>query len=130
MKNKFVFQGIATNEVYFEAVKCKDIPQILKDKIELHKNKEGFTLYYNEQDDHLYIAIMAGCKSMADYKIEVTNVDDVEGRLHVFTTEMIPKYEANLSKIIAYPYTVIKLQVTTFEVHVKKASNENYSYFE
>ena len=76
--------GFAYNKIQFEKVGGDGVPSELTGEIDSNKEKQGFAYYYDINTGYMYIAVLMGGKNTAGYSIDVTGVEDSEGRTGVF----------------------------------------------
>lgn len=125
--------GILYNKIQFENVSAADIPDSLSGRIASNKERQGFLHYYDEDTGYMYIAVLMGKKNTGGYSVEVTDVEDVEGRTNVWIKESKPMPGYAVIQAITYPYTVIRAKGITPNITIKNSSgtvydNLNYAF--
>ena len=91
-------QGILNNKIKFEVVNTKDAPQVLMEMVNKRKEGKGFIYSIDDSSGYIYIAVMSGERSTGGYSIEVTGIEDNEGRTNVFVNELTSeRYGCNTS---------------------------------
>ena len=90
------------------------IPEHLKEIIE-EKKEEDFQLTYSDGKD-LYIAIGYGRQESSGYQVVVSELYLTEEAIHVDTTLLGPKPDAEGKNTPSYPYIVIKMELLDLPV--------------
>lgn len=119
-------QGIVNNKINFEVVSEKDTPETLIEMINKNKEKRGFLYIVDDSTGYIYIAVMSGTKPTGGYSVEVTGVEDNEGRTNVFVKELSPSKEAMVTQDITYPYTIVRAKGITPNISVKNLQEESF----
>jgi len=120
-------QGIVCNKINFEVLSQKDTPKMLMDRINKNKDKKGFIYLVDDSTGYIYIAIMSGTKPTGGYSIEVTGIEDNEGRTNVFVKESIPSKDMIVTQALTYPYTIVKAKGITPNITVISLQNEKFN---
>lgn len=116
-------QGFVYNKIKFETLTEEQIPTELRKYISTLKSNRGFKSI--EKDGYVYIAIFAGKKNTGGYGINVTSVEDVEGRTNVFIKETTSSPNAIVIQTITYPYVVIRAKGITNKITLKYENPSN-----
>lgn len=119
--------GFAYNRIQFEKLSESAIPDALASIISSNKAKRGFAYYYDINTGYMYIAVLMGEKSTGGYAVEVTAVEDCEGRTNVLINEIVPAPGSVVTQAITYPYTVIRAKGITPNITVKSSSGTVYN---
>lgn len=125
--NNSLIQGIVLNKINFEVVSEKNAPRILMEMVNKNKDKRGYVFTVDYSTGYIYIAVMSGTKPTVGYSIDVTGVEDNEGKTNVFVKELIAPKENMLAQVITYPYTIIKAKGITPNITVKNLQEENFN---
>ncbi len=120
-------QSITLNKINFEVVSHKDTPEILMDRINKNKHEKGFLYMVDDSTGYVYIAVMSGAKPTGGYSIEVTGIEDNEGRTNVFVKEVSPSKDMIVTQAITYPYTVVRAKGITSNITVKNLKEQNFN---
>lgn len=115
-------QGITVNEIGFEIVKPENLTSEKQDILEKIKRNKGFI--YWEEDSDFYIAIFAGQKPTAGYKLEVKSIEDNEGKTNILIDVTAPQDFA--AEVITYPYIVIKTAGIADNFNIEDMQGEAY----
>ena len=119
-------QGIVNNKINFEVVSEKDTPETLMEMINKNKDQRGFVYIVDDSTGYIYIAVMSGTKPTGGYSVEVTGVEDNEGRTNVFVKELSPSKDAMVTQDITYPYTIVRAKGITPNISVKNLQEESF----
>jgi hypothetical protein len=120
-------QGIVNNKINFEIVKNEDAPQVLMEMVNKNKGEKGFIYTIDDSNGYIYIAVMNGVKPTGGYSIEVTGIEDNEGRTNVFVKELVPSKDTMVTQVITYPYTIVRARGITPNITVKNLQEESFS---
>lgn len=126
LSNTVPIQGIVNNKIKFEVVSDKDAPKILMEMVNKNKEKKGFVYLIDDSTGYIYIAVMSGTKSTGGYSIEVTGIEDNEGKTNVFVKELEPSKDMMVPQIITYPYTIVKAKGITSNITAINLENEKF----
>jgi hypothetical protein len=111
-------QNIVNNKINFEVVADKDAPKDLLAMISKSKENKGFIFTIDDATGYIYIAVLSGTKRTGGHSIEVTGIDDNEGKTNVFVKEIAPSKDLFLTQVITYPYTIVKAKGITPNITV------------
>ncbi|MCB2288622.1 protease complex subunit PrcB family protein [Clostridium sp. CS001] len=120
-------QSIVNNKIKFEVVNTEDAPQALMEMINKRKEEKGFIYTIDDSSGYTYIAVMNGEKPTGGYSIEVTGIEDNEGRTNVLVNELAPAKDIFVTQVITYPYTIVRAKGITPNITVKNLKNEYFS---
>lgn len=120
-------QGIVNNKIKFEVVNKEEAPQDLMEMVNKRKEQKGFIYAIDDSAGYIYIAIMGGEKPTGGYSIEVTGIEDNEGRTNVFVNELTPSKDMLVTQVITYPYTIVRAKGITSNITVKNLKEEYFS---
>jgi hypothetical protein len=115
-------QNIVNNKINFEIVSDKDAPKNLLEMISNNKENKGFLFTVDDATGYIYIAVMIGSRPTGGYSIEVTGIEDNEGKTNVFVKEMSPSKDMFVTQVITYPYTIVKAKGITPNITVRNNS--------
>ncbi|MGH4122531.1 MAG: protease complex subunit PrcB family protein [Clostridium sp.] len=119
-------QRIILNKINFEVISKLDAPQILMEMVNKNKDTKGFVFTVDDLTGYIYIAIMGGTKPTGGYSIEVTGVEDNEGKTNVFVKELIPAKEMMVTQVTTQPYTIIKAKGITPNIRVENIKDQSF----
>jgi hypothetical protein len=114
------------NNIKFEEISAENVPAPLSGIIASDKARTGFLHYYDEDTGYMYIAVLMGKRNTGGYSVQVTEVEDVEGRTNVWIKENKPQPGTNVLQVITYPYTVIRAKGITPNITIKNSSGTMY----
>jgi len=120
-------KGILNNKIKFEIVNTKDAPQVLMEMVNKRKEGKGFIYSIDDSSGYIYIAVMSGERSTGGYSIEVTGIEDNEGRTNVFVNELTPAKDMVVTQVITYPYTIVRAKGITPNITVRNLQNEYFT---
>lgn len=100
-------RGITVNKVIYEVL-TDNIPEELSQLIEDKKAQKGFMA--KEIDGEWYVAVMMGEQSSGGYAVEVTYIEDNEGKTNIIVKETKPAEDDMVTMAITYPYQVVKIK--------------------
>jgi hypothetical protein len=120
-------QGIVCNKINFEVLREKDTPETIMEMINKNKEKKGFVYLVDDSTGYIYIAVMSGTKPTGGYSIEVTSIEDNEGKTNIYVKELNPSKGTMVTQAITYPYTVVKAKGITPNITVKNLQEENFN---
>ena len=120
-------QGIVNNKIKFEVVNNEDAPQVLMEMVNKRKGEKGFIYTIDDSSGYIYIAVMSGEKPTGGYSIEVTGIEDNEGRTNVFVNELTPSKDMIVTQVITNPYTIVRAKGITPNITVKNLQEEYFS---
>jgi len=120
-------QGIVNNKINFEVVEDKAAPKELLSMISKGKENKGFIFTIDDATGYIYIAVLSGARPTGGYSIEVTGIDDNEGKTNVFVKETAPSKDAFVTQVITYPYTIVKARGITPNITVKNTQEQSYN---
>ena len=127
--NTAPIQGIVNNKIEFQVISEVDAPKPLLEKLNMNKDKRGFVYTVDDSTGYIYIAVMSGTKPTGGYSIEVTGIEDNEGRTNVFVKEVSPSKDMMVTQAITYPYTIVKARGITPNITVKNLQGDKFNYF-
>jgi hypothetical protein len=118
-------QGFTVNQIAFEVVDETTLSEQMLTEIETLKLSRGY--YSWLQDDGSYlIFIGAGEKPTGGYTIEVTSMEDNEGKTNIFVKEAPPADNVRVMQVISYPYVIIKASQITDQFFVVDKDQVEY----
>ena len=120
-------QGIVNNKINFEVVEDKAAPKELLEMISKGKENKGFIFTIDDATGYIYIAVLSGVRPTGGYSIEVTGIDDNEGKTNVFVKETAPSKDVFVTQVITYPYTIVKARGITPNITVKNTQQQSYN---
>lgn len=120
-------QGIVNNKINFEVVEDKAAPKELLAMISKGKENKGFIFTIDDATGYIYIAVLSGARPTGGYSIEVTGIDDNEGKTNVFVKETAPSKDVFVTQVITYPYTIVKARGITPNITVKNTQEQSYN---
>ena len=100
-------EGITVNKISFEVLDVTTLSEELQSEIETLKLKKGFE-YWKQEDGSYIVFIGSGEKSTGGYGIEVTSVEDNEGKTVISVVETEPSKDDMTIQMLIYPFVVIK----------------------
>ena len=122
-----LIQGIVNNKINFEVVEDKAAPKELLAMISKGKENKGFIFTIDDATGYIYIAVLSGARPTGGYSIEVTGIDDNEGKTNVFVKETAPSKDVFVTQVITYPYTIVKARGITPNITVKNTQQQSYN---
>ena len=120
-------QGIVNNKINFEVIASKDAPKDLLEMINKQKENKGFIFTIDDATGYIYIAVLSGSRPTGGYSIEVTGIEDNEGKTNVFVRETSPAKDLYLTQVITYPYTIVKARGITPNITVKNVQDQSFN---
>jgi hypothetical protein len=120
-------QGIVNNKINFEVIEDKAAPKELLAMISKGKENKGFIFTIDDATGYIYIAVLSGTRPTGGYSIQVTGIDDNEGKTNVFVKEIAPSKDVFVTQVITYPYTIVKARGITPNITVKNTQQQSYN---
>lgn len=120
-------QSIVNNKIDFQVINEVDAPKALIEKLKDNKENRGFIYTVDDSTGYIYIAVMSGAKSTGGHSIQVTGIEDNEGRTNVFVKEVSPAKDSMVTQVITYPYTIVKARGITPNITVKNSKGEKFN---
>ena len=101
--------GDKQRDLEYTVADVNDLPQALKEQLEL-KKEEDFSLTYSD-NQYLYAVRGYGVQETSGYSISVEACYLTENEICVETTLHGPQVGENVAKSPSYPYIVLKLEL-------------------
>lgn len=101
--------GAKQRELEYTVADVNDLPQALKEQLEM-KKEEDFSLTYSD-NQYLYAVRGYGVQETGGYSISVEECYLTENEICVKTTLHGPAVGENVAKSPSYPYIVLKLEL-------------------
>jgi len=119
-------QSIINNKIDFQVISEVDAPKALIERLNENKENRGFIYTVDDSTGYIYIAIMSGAKPTGGHSIEVTGIEDNEGRTNVFVKEVSPAKDDMVTQVVTHPYTIVKARGITPNITVKNSKGEKF----
>lgn len=120
-------QNIVNNKINFEVIADEDAPKDLLAMIRKSKENKGFIFTIDDATGYIYIAVLSGTRPTGGYSIEVTGIDDNEGKTNVFVKEIAPSKDSIVTQVITYPYTIVKARGITPNITVINTQEQYFN---
>lgn len=115
--NQAPMQGITVNQISFAVVDEASLSEQIRTEIESLKLVRGY-MYWLQDDGSYLIFISSGEKTTGGYGIEVTSIEDNEGKTNISVVETSPAEDAMMIQVISYPYVVIQASQITDQFYI------------
>ncbi|SDW68660.1 PrcB C-terminal [Marininema mesophilum] len=107
----------------------KTLPENVKDKLsDMRSSKKGGHVMVNHRD-HTYLIIGLGERRTSGYRINIENVIEKDGKIHVYAQEISPNPDGMVAQMITHPTQVISIprveKDKEIEYHIKKQSTKD-----
>lgn len=119
-----VVQGITVNKIQFTTLDVTTLSEQLQEEIEALKVQKGYTFWQQEDGSYL-IMISAGEKTTGGYGVEVTSIEDNEGRTVVSVNETSAEGDMSI-QILTYPYVLVQASGITDQFIIRDQNQEEY----
>lgn len=109
--------GITVNPISFEVLDETLLSDQIQKDIESLKLVRGY--HYWLQDDGSYIILISsGEKTTGSYGIEITSIEDNEGKTNISVVETSPSADVMVIQVISYPHIVIQVSGITDQFNI------------
>lgn len=109
--------GITVNPISFEVLDETLLSDQIQKDIESLKLVRGY--HYWLQDDGSYIILISsGEKTTGGYGIEITSIEDNEGKTNISVVETSPSADVMVIQVISYPHIVIQVSGITDQFNI------------
>ena len=120
-------QSIVNNKINFEVISDINAPKDLLEMINKNKENKGFVFTIDDTTGYIYLAVLNGTRPTGGYSIEVTGIDDNEGKTNVFVKEISPSTDMYVTQVITYPYTIVRAKGITPNITVKNTKEQYFN---
>ncbi len=99
-------KGITVNVVKYEVLE-DNIPEALSKLIDENMATRGYLV--RQIDGEYYVVVFMGEQPSGGYGIEITSIEDNEGKTNITVKETRPAEDDMVITVITYPYQVVKI---------------------
>jgi hypothetical protein len=99
-------KGITVNVVNYEVLQ-DNIPEELSKLIDENMATKGYLV--RQIDGEYYVVVFMGEQPSGGYGIEITSIEDNEGKTNITVKETRPAEDDMVITVITYPYQVVKI---------------------
>lgn len=117
-------QGITVNKIQFTTVDATTLSEQLQGEIEALKVQKGYAFWQQEDGSYL-IMVSAGEKTTGGYGIEVTSIEDNEGKTVIAVNETSAEGDM-ATEVMTYPYVLVQASGITDQFVVRDQNQEEY----
>lgn len=117
-------QGITVNKIQFTTVDVTTLSEQLQGEIEALKLQKGYAFWQQEDGSYL-IMVSAGEKTTGGYGIEVTSIEDNEGKTVIAVNETSAEGDM-ATEVMTYPYVLVQASGITDQFVVRDQNQEEY----
>lgn len=99
-------KGITVNVVKYEVLE-DNIPEALSKLIDENMATRGYLV--RQIDGEYYVVVFMGEQPSGGYGIEITSIEDNEGKTNITVKETKPAEDATVATVITYPYQAVRI---------------------